>query len=61
MHLWQSKKVLKTSKSWHTPRPNGLSNEDVKAFNKAEQEYKHLMLGVITKERKPAGKNNDKE
>jgi hypothetical protein len=61
MHIWHSPKVLKTNKSWEVKLPKGLSNEDVKNLRREEREYKHTMLGIVTKEKKTTGKSNSRE
>ena len=57
MHIWPSKKVMKTSKLWHTQPPAKASAEDMKKFKAEEREYKYTMLGIVTKEKKTTGKN----
>jgi hypothetical protein len=56
MHLWQSSKVLKTSKIWHLDPPKKASAEDYKAWKAIERDYKYTMLGVVKKEKVVEGK-----
>lgn len=48
---------MKTSKRWHTQPPAKASAEDMKKFKAEEREYKHTMLGIFVKEKKPSSKN----
>lgn len=56
-HIWQSKKVLKTGKSWKKPahlkvKPKDMSHEDWKNELKFFKAEKNLVLGNITKTKK---------
>ena len=56
MHLWPSKKVLKTSKTWNIVPPKNLTGSDLNEFIKSCREYKRIMLGHIEK-KAPTGRS----
>jgi hypothetical protein len=56
MHIWPSKRVMKTNKDWKYAPPKGLAGKDLEEFYADERDYKHTMLGIVKKEPKGASK-----
>jgi len=61
MHTRTSNKVLKTSKLWSLTPPSNLKGKDVENFYKEHQDYKRTMLGIVVKEAKYTGKENNND
>jgi len=61
MHIWISKKLLKTNKFWHPTFPKGLNAKELEEYKSEARNNKHIRLGIVKKEQKFTGKRNSAE